>query len=63
VSLRHKHTWYVTAIQVEHFTTGDATNVLHRCDCGKAKVETLQGGWTASQLGLTIAAGGSPASE
>ena len=51
-----RHTWHVEAVQVEHFTSGDQTNVLHSCDCGKVKVEVIDGGWTPEQLGLRRAA-------
>lgn len=50
---RHRHVWWVSAIQVENYRHGDETNVLHRCDCGKVKVEVINGGWTPAQLGLT----------
>lgn len=46
----HRHVWRIEAVQVEAFRSGDETNILLRCGCGKAKVDNVQGAWTIEQL-------------
>lgn len=47
-----RHKLVMIASQVEHFNSGDRTNVLFACECGcgKAHVRKLDGGWTADAL-------------
>lgn len=59
---RHKHEWVATATKAYdtfavpyecvklRYQTGQRTEVLYRCECGKNKTKSFDGEWTLEQI-------------